>query len=205
VTLFSINGQPYRHEYSVDEIKQFVNHLEELKEVIRCKTIGISPEFDSLQLNKFSKILHKSTLQSFLCNKHKNQVIICDEFIIRMLFHKEFNINSTSTYVLLHYLKLKGKITQEKYNRCLYEMVTYGYLDIPIDCNVIYQSLKDYEFNVKNIYFKSVIKYLLDPSVTENSAKRVFRDFSKLLYYKNLSSSLKVEILNEIKIIEKES
>ena len=81
-------------------------------------------------------------------------------------------------------------------------MISYGYSHIPINCFVILQSLKDYEFDYKNIYFKNVIKSLFDPSITKYSAKRVFRYFLSLLNEHNISQSLINDILIEIKTIE---
>ena len=188
-----MNGQMYKHEVKFEEVQNQISYLSSIRDFIKNRTIGISSDF-SKEFEKYSELFHPATLQTFLNSKNMQSVIICDEFLTRLIFKNEFNIQSITSYHLIHYLFIKNKISKLTYNKCIYKLVAFGYEFIPFNCYIILQSLRDFEFDHTNIYFKSLIENLKKPITSSISANRVIRDFWNMAAIQSLPPEKRKEI-----------
>ena len=199
--LFSNNGEICYHEISYEDLRKNITKIEVLKNQIQDNVIGISANYDNNLIEKLKSILHIGSVQTFLNTSCASSIIVCDEFIIRKVFKFEMNIDSINSYSLIHYLKLKGRISNEQFYRCLYKMVAFGYEVIPFTCHVILQSLLDFDWNPNNIYFRTLIQKLKNPNSSHYEVKRIFNQFWELLKIRNLGNDKINEIIKVIKEI----
>lgn len=159
-------GERYKIEHTVEQKKSRIKYYKNFIDWIDtyCLVTPIVPE-QSEKLDSFSKLICRSSIDSYLLAKQHNCLLLTDDYSFRKVLENDYNLKCIWSQSILLYLAKQNKINANIYHDKLIDLIDLNYHFISFDFLTLYAAAK------KSIAsFAKVAKLLSAPVCTDKSA-----------------------------------